>query len=66
MKISDVLRGKGTGVVTVAPDSTVTDLLALLAEHRIGALVVSAGEGSVDGQSVGGDDEVERALCRHG
>lgn len=49
MKISDVLRGKGTGVVTVAPDSTVTDLLALLAEHRIGAVVVSAGEGSVDG-----------------
>ena len=49
MKISDVLRSKGTDVVTVAPESTVGELLALLAEHRIGAVVVSAGEGSVDG-----------------
>lgn len=49
MKISDVLRSKGTDVVTVAPDATVGELLALLAEHRIGAVVVSTGEGSVDG-----------------
>ena len=49
MKISDVLRTKGTDVVTVTPQATVGELLALLAEHRIGAVVVSAGEGSVDG-----------------
>lgn len=49
MKISDVLRSKGTDVVTVGPTSSVGELLALLAEHRIGAVVVSSGEGHVDG-----------------
>lgn len=49
MKISDVLRNKGAGVVTIRPDETVTGLLALLAEHRIGAVVVSADGSTVDG-----------------
>ncbi len=49
MRITDVLRRKGEGVVTVAPDTPVSTLLDLLAEHRVGALVVSAGDGAVDG-----------------
>lgn len=49
MKISDVLRTKGTDVVTVPPDSTVAELLGLLAEHHIGAVVVSSEEGRVEG-----------------
>ena len=49
MKISDVLRSKGGGVVTIQPDETVAGLLALLAEHRIGAVVVSTDGTSVDG-----------------
>ncbi|HEY0473370.1 MAG TPA: CBS domain-containing protein, partial [Kribbella sp.] len=49
MKINDVLRGKGNQVVTISPEATVTELLALLAEHNIGAVVVSP-----DGSSVGG------------
>lgn len=49
MKISDVLRSKGSDVVTIAPDDTVATLLGLLAEHRIGAVVVSGGDGAVDG-----------------
>lgn len=49
MKINDVLRGKGNEVVTIAPDATVRDLLALLAEHNVGALVVSS-----DGTTVAG------------
>lgn len=47
MKISDILRHKantsGSRVVTIAPTGAVTDLLAQLAEHNIGALVVVAG-----------------------
>jgi CBS domain-containing protein len=35
MRISDVLRVKGTQVVTVTPDTRVRHLLAVLAEHRI-------------------------------
>ncbi len=59
MKISDVVRSKGGGVVTVKPDETVTGLLALLDEHRIGAVVVS-----VDGSSVDGIVS-ERDIVRH-
>ncbi|OJF09727.1 CBS domain-containing protein [Couchioplanes caeruleus] len=49
MRISDILRDKGDRVVTVTPDSTVQDLLATLAEHGIGAAVVSADGASVEG-----------------
>ncbi|MCU1538258.1 MAG: putative signal transduction protein with domain [Humibacillus sp.] len=49
MKISDVLRSKGGGVVTITPDDTVANLLALLDEHRIGAVVVSGDGSAVDG-----------------
>ena len=49
MKINDVLRGKGNQVVTISPDATVTELLALLAERNIGAVVVSTNGSSVDG-----------------
>ena len=41
MRITDVLRGKGDSVVTITPDATVSMLLDMLAEHRVGALVVS-------------------------
>jgi CBS domain-containing protein len=50
MRISQVLAGKTSkDVVTVRPDATVRDLLALLAEHNIGALVVSENGTTVDG-----------------
>ena len=49
MKISDVLRKKGSEVITIQPDETVAGLLGLLAEHRIGAVVVSTDGSSVDG-----------------
>jgi len=54
MRINDVLKAKGSGhdqgqVVTISPDATVRDLVALLAEHNIGALVVSGDGSAVDG-----------------
>lgn len=50
MKIQDVIKGKSRGdVVTIAPDAAVRELVALLAEHNIGAVVVSADGASVDG-----------------
>jgi CBS domain-containing protein len=49
MRVHDVLRRKGTDVVTVRPEATVRELLDLLAEHRIGALVVSTDGTSVEG-----------------
>jgi CBS domain-containing protein len=49
MRITDVLRRKGDQVVTIGPDDSVRALLDALAEHRVGALVVSSGSGRVDG-----------------
>lgn len=51
MRISDVLQTKaqGSAVVTVSPDTTVRDLIALLSEHNIGAVVVSTDESAVAG-----------------
>jgi CBS domain-containing protein len=50
MRINDVLAGKaGREVVTVRPDATVRDLLGMLAEHNIGALVVSTDGSTVEG-----------------
>ncbi|MCW2759472.1 MAG: domain containing protein [Nocardioidaceae bacterium] len=50
MQISDVLKAKAsTKVITVHEEATVRDLLALLSEHNVGALVVSNDGTSVDG-----------------
>ncbi len=50
MRINQVLAAKAKqGVVTVSPDASVRELLRLLAEHNVGALVVSS-----DGRSVQG------------
>ena len=49
MRISDILRSKGSTVVTIRPDEPVRVLLARLAEHNVGALVVSDDGASVDG-----------------
>jgi CBS domain-containing protein len=45
MRISDVLRTKGSSVVTIEPEATVRDLLATLKEHNVGALVVVVPDG---------------------
>lgn len=49
MRIVDVIKVKGGDVVTVRPDATVSELLALLDEHRIGAIVVSGDSTAIDG-----------------
>ena len=67
MKISDVTRGKSSrDVITISPDASVRDLLSLLAEHNIGAVIVSSKDGAVDGivserdvvRNLNGDDAV--------
>jgi len=50
MRISDVLSSKPPSeVVTISPDASVRELLALLAQHNIGAVVVSGDGAAVDG-----------------
>jgi CBS domain-containing protein len=45
MRIADVLKNKGTAVVTISPEATVTELLAGLDELNIGAMVVMGPDG---------------------
>ena len=60
MKIKDVIHAKSQqAVVTISPDATVRELVALLAEHNVGALVVSD-----DGERVSGIVS-ERDVVRH-
>lgn len=64
MRISELLRAKGAEVVTVTPDTQVRRLAELLAERRIGAVVVSE-----DGRTVGGivsERDIVRALAERG
>ena len=53
MRINDVLQAKGDAgsdtVVTISPDATVRELVNLLAENNIGAVVVSTGDEPVAG-----------------
>lgn len=49
MRIQDVMRSKGGSVVTAPPDTTVRELVALLAEHNIGAVVVMGEESQIAG-----------------
>jgi len=58
--VSDLIRRKGSSVASAPPDTTVAALLDLLAEHGIGAVVVST-----DGSTVAGivsERDVVRAL----
>ncbi len=40
MIIADILRSKGAAVLTIAPEASAAELAAVLAENRIGAVVV--------------------------
>jgi CBS domain-containing protein len=64
MRISDILRGKGDRVVTVTPDTDVEQLLTVLAEHKIGAVVVSPEGSTVAG--IVSERDVVRALAARG
>jgi len=63
MQLSTIIAAKGGFVATIQPDATVGDLVAMLAEHGVGALVVSA-----DGRTITGivsERDVVRAMT-HG
>jgi CBS domain-containing protein len=64
MRISDLLRQKGSLVVTIRPEQSVTELLDLLATNGVGALVVSADGKTVDG--IVSERDVVRRLQRFG
>ncbi len=65
MKIFEVIQKKGHHVVTIDSGSTVEDMLRVLDEHGIGALVVSDDDGAtVNG--IASERDVVRALHQRG
>jgi CBS domain-containing protein len=64
MRIADLLRKKGSAVATVTPETTVTALLAGLAENNVGAMVVVSPDGSIAG--IVSERDVVRRLHEHG
>jgi CBS domain-containing protein len=65
MRIADILKAKPDAtVITIGPDAGVRELLALLAEHNVGALIVSSDGESLDG--IVSERDVVRALHNEG
>jgi len=63
MRISDVLRSKGSAVATVTETTTVVGLLTELATQNIGAMVVVGHDGVV---GIVSERDVVRKLHEHG
>ncbi|HVX98493.1 MAG TPA: CBS domain-containing protein [Pseudorhodoplanes sp.] len=64
MNVNAILSKKGASVVTIEPTATLGDAARRLAEHRIGALVVTGAEGRVVG--ILSERDVVRAIAGGG
>lgn len=64
MRIGEVLRRKGSDVMTLRPDASVGDLVTLLAREGIGSVVVSEDDQTVAG--IVSERDVVRGLQEHG
>ena len=60
MQLSTIIAAKGGFVATIQPDATVSDLVAMLSEHGIGAIVVSVDGRNIDG--IASERDVVRAI----
>ena len=51
MFVKNILQGKarGAGVVTIAPDASISEASKILATHRIGALIATEKDGRIAG-----------------
>lgn len=63
MRIADVLKNKGAGVLSIAPDTLVSDLISGLVGRNVGAMVVVGPDGLV---GIVSERDVVRMLHDHG
>ncbi|MCV0396813.1 MAG: CBS domain-containing protein [Rhizobiaceae bacterium] len=49
MTVKSILDEKGRDVMTIAPDQTLAEAASILAQHRIGAVVVTRGDRKIAG-----------------
>lgn len=64
MTVRAILQEKGHDVLTLGPNEKLSDAVRLLAEHRIGALVVTNGEGRIVG--ILSERDIVRSLAKEG
>jgi CBS domain-containing protein len=64
MLVSQILKNKAAGVLTVPPGSTLKEVVDILTNKRIGAIVVSATGKDVKG--IVSERDIVRELCRSG
>ena len=64
MHVADILKAKGSNVVTIRPNLSIGPLAQRLRMERVGALVVSETGGTVDG--IISERDVAHGLAEHG
>ncbi|MFP6713313.1 MAG: CBS domain-containing protein [Rhodospirillales bacterium] len=64
MIVSQILKQKGSDVFTVAKDASIKDVSSILAEKRIGAIVVTDAENTVEG--IISERDIVRGLAQFG
>ncbi len=64
MQVQAILRGKGGEVVTTRPEASIADTCKLLAERRIGAVIVLDQDGTIAG--VISERDIVAGLAAHG
>ena len=61
MRINDIISSKGTAVITARADQSVRELVRLLTENRIGAVVITDGDAII---GIAGERDVVGAVYR--
>ena len=64
MNVKAILSTKGSEVITIGPNATLEEAIAILAKHRIGAVVVLGAEQRVIG--ILSERDIVRALAERG
>lgn len=64
MIVKSILGVKGSDVTTIAPTATLAEATRILAERKIGALVVTGAGGRITG--IISERDIVRAFARHG
>lgn len=64
MTVALILKDKGADIVSIAPEAPLADAVALLAEHRIGALLVLDTGGRIAGML--SERDLVRGLAKKG
>ena len=64
MIVKSILSAKGRDVATIAPTATLAEATKILAERKIGALVVTGAGGRITG--IVSERDMVRAFAQHG